>query len=78
LNQVTAQLPAQLPRDKKIVLYCTCLGEATAREVARSLAEKGFPVWVIEGGLRAWKKAGLALEPVPQDEVINLPTFVKS
>jgi membrane protein DedA with SNARE-associated domain/rhodanese-related sulfurtransferase len=76
LNQEESQLPERLPRDKKIVLYCTCLGEATARQVARSLAEKGFPVWVIEGGLRAWQKAGLALEPVPQDEVINLPTFM--
>jgi membrane protein DedA with SNARE-associated domain/rhodanese-related sulfurtransferase len=78
LNQPASQLPERLPRDKKIVLYCTCLGEATARHVARSLAEKGFPVWVIEGGLRAWKKAGLQLEPVPQDEVINLPSFVSS
>jgi rhodanese-related sulfurtransferase len=78
LNQPASQLPERLPRDKKIVLYCTCLGEATARQVARSLAEKGFPVWVIEGGLRAWKKAGLALEPVPKDEVINLPSFVSS
>ena len=76
LNQSATQLPVLLPRDKKIVLYCTCVGEATARQVARILAEKGFPVWVIEGGLRAWRKAGLALEPVPQDEVIHLPTFL--
>lgn len=64
-----------LPRDKKIVVYCTCLQDATAREVARHLAEQGFRTSVIVGGLRAWKKAGLPLEPVPADELIQLPTF---
>jgi rhodanese-related sulfurtransferase len=68
---------AHLPRDKKIVLYCTCAGDATARQVARTLADQGVAVWVILGGLRAWKKAGLSVESVPLDEVIQLPTFVQ-
>jgi len=72
LNQPSA--PA-LPRDKEIVLYCTCIREATSIKVARVLAERGYNVSVLTGGLRAWKKAGLPTEPVPQDEVVQLPTF---
>jgi membrane protein DedA with SNARE-associated domain/rhodanese-related sulfurtransferase len=65
----------QVPKDKEIVLYCTCVRDATSVRVARRLADQGFSVSVIAGGLRAWKKAGLPLEPVPQDDVVQLPTF---
>jgi rhodanese-related sulfurtransferase len=65
----------QLPRDREIVVYCTCLREATAEKVARELAEHGIPSAVIDGGLTAWKKASLPLEPVPMDEVVLLPKF---
>jgi rhodanese-related sulfurtransferase len=44
--------------------------------VARDLADLGFVTWVMVGGLRAWKKAGLPLEPVPTEEVLQLPTFL--
>jgi rhodanese-related sulfurtransferase len=44
--------------------------------VARDLAELGFVAWVMVGGLRAWKRAGLPLEPVPAEEVLQLPTFL--
>jgi rhodanese-related sulfurtransferase len=43
--------------------------------VAQELREKGVISAVIEGGLRGWKKAGLPLEPVPEDEVSALPVF---
>jgi membrane protein DedA with SNARE-associated domain/rhodanese-related sulfurtransferase len=65
----------RVPKDKEIVLYCTCVREATSVRVARELAEQGYTVSVIAGGLRAWKKAGLPLEPVPQDDIVQLPTF---
>ena len=64
-----------LPRDRDIALYCTCMREATAVRVARALAEQGIPSAVIKGGLSAWKKASLPLEPVPADEVVPLPKF---
>jgi membrane protein DedA with SNARE-associated domain len=56
-------------------LYCTCSGEATSARVAQLLLKKGIAVAVIKGGLSAWKKAGLPLEPVPQEEISPLPTF---
>lgn len=64
-----------LPRDREIVLYCTCAREATAVRVARILAEKGIPSAVIAGGIEAWKKANLPLEPVPDNEMVLLPKF---
>jgi rhodanese-related sulfurtransferase len=43
--------------------------------VAYLLQKEGFKVFVITGGLRAWRKAGQALEPVPHDDVVKLPMF---
>jgi membrane protein DedA with SNARE-associated domain len=67
---------AGLPKDKEIVLYCTCVREATSSQVARALEDQGLKVSVLEGGFRAWKKAGLPVEIVPDNEVIPLPKFV--
>ncbi len=64
-----------LPREREIVLYCTCVNEATAVRVARMLAERGIPSSVLVGGLGAWKKADLPLEPVPATDVVMLPKF---
>ena len=64
-----------VPGDKPVYLYCTCIREATSSRIARELMEKGVPCSVIEGGLRAWKKAGLPLERVPSAEIVPLPVF---
>jgi len=63
------------PADKQVYVYCTCVREATSARVAQSLLEKGVRVAVIKGGLRAWKKAGLPMEPVPPEEMTDLPLF---
>jgi len=49
--------------------------EATSARVARILNEKGFHANVIAGGLRAWRKAGLPMELVPESDVELLPKF---
>jgi membrane protein DedA with SNARE-associated domain/rhodanese-related sulfurtransferase len=64
-----------LPKDKEIILYCTCQREATSLRVARILHQHGFRSSVIKGGLRAWKKGSFPLETVPADDVVLLPTF---
>ena len=64
-----------LPKDKDIYLYCTCVREATSARVAHMLREKGFNAFVLVGGLTAWRKAGLAVETVPEDDLVHLPTF---
>jgi hypothetical protein len=43
--------------------------------VAHLLHKEGFKVFVISGGLRAWRKAGHAVESVPTDDVVKLPMF---
>jgi rhodanese-related sulfurtransferase len=49
--------------------------EATSARVARQLQDLGFKVYVIAGGLRAWRKAGNPVERVPHDDLLKLPTF---
>jgi rhodanese-related sulfurtransferase len=39
------------------------------------LRERGFNAFVIAGGLTAWRKAGKPMEPVPQDDLVKLPSF---
>jgi membrane protein DedA with SNARE-associated domain/rhodanese-related sulfurtransferase len=72
-----SDLAANLPKDKKIVFYCTCAREATSARVARALEDQGsgLRVSVLEGGFRAWRKAGLPVEAVPEHEVVPLPKF---
>lgn len=65
----------QIPPSKDIYLYCTCTREATSARVAHMLRERGFNAFVVVGGLAAWRRAGLPLEPVPHDDVVKLPTF---
>ena len=43
--------------------------------MAHLLQNEGFKVFVIAGGLRAWRKAGQPLESVPHEDVIKLPMF---
>jgi rhodanese-related sulfurtransferase len=43
--------------------------------VAHLLHKEGFKVFVIAGGLRAWRKAGQPVESVPNDDVVKLPMF---
>ncbi len=53
----------ELPRDREIVLYCTCPSEASAARVARILMNHGFKrVRPLHGGLDAWVAAGYAVE----------------
>ncbi len=64
-----------VPADVDVYLYCTCIRQATSAHVARLLLKKGVRAAVIEGGLRAWTKVGLPLEPVPSEEIAVLPVF---
>jgi len=63
------------PAAQPVYVYCTCLRDATSARVAKDLLDHGVNVAVIQGGLRAWKKAGLPLESVPFDEMQALPAF---
>ena len=54
-----------LPRDRDIILYCSCPSEASAARVAKLLMNHGFAkVRPLHGGLDAWIAAGYAVAPV--------------
>lgn len=47
----------EIPRDRDIVVYCTCPNEATAAKVALFLQHKGIVrVRPLLGGIRAWRE----------------------
>ena len=65
VHQVGEQL-GKLPRDRDIILYCTCPNEASAAQAARLLMNHGFRrVRPLHGGLDAWIAAGYAVEEIP-------------
>jgi len=66
----------ELPLDRPVYLYCTCIREGTSARVARELMAQGVQVAVIKGGLRDWRKSGLPIEAVPEEEMARLPSFV--
>ena len=72
LNQCKLE---DVPSDRTVYLYCTCINEATSSRVARELIVKGVRAAVIRGGLRQWRKAGLPTEAVPEEEMSALPVF---
>ena len=59
----------------EIYVYCSCVRDATSARVAHALMERGTKVRIIEGGLKAWERAGCPLEPVPAGDVAHLPRF---
>jgi rhodanese-related sulfurtransferase len=59
----------------EIYLYCSCSHEATSVRVAYMLEQENCSTKVIQGGLKAWIKAGGPLEPVPAHDMEHLPRF---
>jgi membrane protein DedA with SNARE-associated domain/rhodanese-related sulfurtransferase len=55
----------EIPRDRDIVLYCTCPSEATAAKTAMTLHKLGIDrVRPLRGGFDEWKRLGFPLDPV--------------
>jgi membrane protein DedA with SNARE-associated domain/rhodanese-related sulfurtransferase len=56
---------AEIPRDRELVLYCSCPSEAAAASVALLLRQHGLTrVHPLAGGIEAWRARGYPLEPV--------------
>jgi membrane protein DedA with SNARE-associated domain/rhodanese-related sulfurtransferase len=55
----------EIPRDRDIVLFCTCPSEATAAKTAMSLHKLGIErVRPLRGGYDEWKRLGFPLDAV--------------
>jgi rhodanese-related sulfurtransferase len=55
---------ADLPRDRTIVTYCWDMTCALAPKAALELAQKGFKVQFLAGGIEEWKKKGYPVRGV--------------
>jgi membrane protein DedA with SNARE-associated domain/rhodanese-related sulfurtransferase len=61
--------------DVEIYLYCSCIRDTTSKRVAHMLQEENCRTSVIEGGIKAWVRAGGELELVPAADIERLPRF---
>ncbi len=67
-----------LPRDRDIILYCSCPSEASAARVARLLMNHGFKrVRPLFGGLEAWLAAGYAVQLAAPDAPLAAPDAMR-
>ena len=69
----------EIPRDRDIVLYCTCPSEATAAQTAMTLHKLGIErVRPLRGGYDEWKRLGYpldAIEPfMPAEPLVQVAT----
>jgi membrane protein DedA with SNARE-associated domain len=56
----------EIPRDRDVVLYCTCPSEATAAKTALTLVNLGIErVRPLRGGFDEWKKLGYPMDAIP-------------
>ncbi len=57
---------SEIPRDRDIVLYCTCPSEATSAKVAMTLHKLGIErVRPLRGGFDEWKRLGFPMDAIP-------------
>jgi membrane protein DedA with SNARE-associated domain/rhodanese-related sulfurtransferase len=59
----------------EIYLYCSCIRDTTSKRVAHMLEQENCKTQVIDGGIKAWIKAGGELEVVPLADIQHLPRF---
>ena len=56
--------PSLIPKDKDVVIYCTCPADKTSRRILRhALGLNFFRVKLLKGGLAAWKAKDYPVEP---------------
>jgi rhodanese-related sulfurtransferase len=68
--------PALIPKDKDVVVYCTCPGEKTSRIILRRAFSLGLSrIKFLRGGLAAWKAKGYPVEPYKEVFHLN-PSLV--
>jgi membrane protein DedA with SNARE-associated domain/rhodanese-related sulfurtransferase len=64
--QAIAERHQEIPRDRDIVLFCTCPSEATAARTSLLLLKHGIErVRPLRGGYDEWKRLGFPLDDIP-------------
>ena len=56
--------PGLIPKDKDIIVYCTCPDDETSRRILRRVLALHFlRIKFLQGGLAGWKTKGYPVEP---------------
>lgn len=59
--------PSLIPKDKDLVVYCTCPSDETSRTILRRALGMGFlRIKFLKGGLDGWIGKGFPVEPYEQ------------
>ncbi len=67
----------QIPRDRDVVLFCTCPSEATAARMAMRLRKRGIRrVRPLRGGFDEWKRLRYPLVGIPSEDLAVTPARV--
>ncbi len=75
LKEELEALRAFMAPECEIYLYCSCIRDTTSKRVAHMLKQEDCRTSVIEGGMKAWVRAGGELELVPAADIQHLPRF---
>src|ERR1019366_6362240 len=75
LKEELEALRAFMAPECEIYLYCSCIRDTTSKRVAHMLKQENCRTSVIEGGMKAWVRAGGELESVPAADIQHLPRF---
>ena len=63
--ETLAERHHEIPRDRDIVLFCSCPSEATAAKTAMTLHKLGIErIRPLRGGYDEWKRLGFPLDAV--------------
>ncbi len=63
----------QIPRDRDVVLFCTCPSEATAAKMALTIRKLGVTrVRPLRGGYDEWKRLGYPLVEIPPQAAVEV------
>jgi len=56
--------PSLIPKDRDLVVYCTCPSDKTSRSISHQAHALGFSrIRFLQGGLAGWKAKGYPVEP---------------
>jgi rhodanese-related sulfurtransferase len=62
--QEVRENPSLLPKEKDLVVYCTCPSDETSRIVLHRALAMGFlRIKFLKGGLQGWRAKGFPVEP---------------
>ena len=69
--------PLLIPPDKDTVVYCTCPGGESSKEVLHRALKMGYlRVRLLKGGLAAWKEKGYAVQPYENPFRLDTPATI--